>query len=1726
MKKELHRIANSFQFKAMSLKLLLLFLICTANFQLASAQRFPVQVNQSLIPPYNTKLNSYATSTDVKLRLFLTLTDVNVSNRQVQLKLKIQGKGLNIQSADFVTGASPIFLNGGTQQQFTNLDLAPYFRLNNLLGINPQQYNQPLPDGSYKICWEVYDALTNQLISNTNTGCSNIFLLLNDPPFLNLPNRGDQLTDIQPTNIVFQWTPRHANATNVSYEFEIRELWDKQIDPQAAFLASPPFHTETSFSTTLLYNIGKPTLIPGRTYGWRVRAKSTTGLSENSVFKNNGYSEIFYFTFTNQCFPPTFTLAEPIDKRRVKINWQTHPDHNRYHVQYKRADVADAEWFEAFSYNNQVEIANLQDGVTYNFRVGGTCHALTDFEQAFSYSAVNQFTMPTADESLSYSCGIVPEITITNTNPLDNIGVNETFTAGDFPVTIKQIEGGNGNYSGTGFIVVPYLADTKIAVEFNNIKINTDYQLYDGIIRTTYDPTWSGVEDFGDLFNGGDGQVNTNEVKFPIAQILIDPNGDILIVGEGGAPIVELPGGEDYTITDSNGQIWSVDEQGNVTSMGTQAQGGSSTANNTNGVNSNGEATSITAQEVLVTFTQATTAKHPNKYGFDAYQNSQPQTKDLYKSLGDNYYMPYKAVAKGQTDYIIANISITTDSIQPKDIVFKTKDGVALTKVDSTTTTYTLALKGVLSDANIETQAVIKQDGNYQIAGAFIQYQSTIKNVDVVLVNTANANTETIKNHLKRIYQQAMVNLNITEINNFTSTLNNLTPNGSIESGESGFLANYTQQQQAINSALKSRPDYKQSAYYLILTDKTPSKANQKGLMPIGRQFGYIYSVNSKTIAHELGHGAFQLKHPFSTHSLYKWNEGDTNWLMDYPNSATHLPYAHWKNIHNPNIRIGVFDGDSEGELAGGYGLSPDFKLFSTSTNKIISNKEVSDPFITGFVHLEKQYNWRSVDGVRGYYLKDKDSLFNNYKTQVNNDAKIWLTYNNNATCSQRVAVRTTYDKVKDFIIAKNRTGLVSYTKNTNIPPKDNNDKKQAEYYISYCSGSSQPSSGRCKQFDYYTEIQANDQTRVNEALQQAITSINSSKNTLDRDLGSFSHIVLAKNSSNSNPLNNLQMEIIEDKLHLLAYGESKDKYMVVTFLQLDENNKKYDNVQLRNLAQKAVDEAQSDSKIVHVLVTYSNYESMFGVGLFNNDVCYNIGYAESEIGLVGNNPLDLKQSIYQNIINVFKSIEKPLIVTKYYQYANGNLQSYKYKTKQNIRGYGFIKHLSFYRSRALVNAVSKRQGCSDKHNQCESRCGENDGGCYNRCSNNYNLCIDNIKVVLNEALDKEMAINGLGNEILWQEENISDIATFRELYMDFDGSKSSDGEIDVNTDGNITFQLWKKTVESWTWWSQVEVATGFGTVLDKKKHFYDFKSLALLDDVVYGALDVASFIPGADNVTDPVGAIYAGVIRNDATNFTIYSLSSAVPFVGAAYIKGGAKLGKNADELWGIVAKKANNTQGFILESRKIKDIKPNEFQITSIIHSGDKKVIDKVNATAATENYVDSDFVRKQLDVLANAGDDITTLLLKSGEDFTVLTNARKLPGTAAGNGKNISGTWLRGTEGNAGLFPQSIANQLKNQQFSTFDKFREAFWKAVANDSHLASQFSSSNLTRMQNGFAPFVKQSQQLGGQTKYILHHKTPINQGGAVYNMDNLYIVTPKYHKEILDPAYHYGYGY
>lgn len=133
------------------------------------------------------------------------------------------------------------------------------------------------------------------------------------------------------------------------------------------------------------------------------------------------------------------------------------------------------------------------------------------------------------------------------------------------------------------------------------------------------------------------------------------------------------------------------------------------------------------------------------------------------------------------------------------------------------------------------------------------------------------------------------------------------------------------------------------------------------------------------------------------------------------------------------------------------------------------------------------------------------------------------------------------------------------------------------------------------------------------------------------------------------------------------------------------------------------------------------------------------------------------------------------------------------------------------------------------------------------------------------------------------------------------------------------------------------------------------------------------------------------------------------------------------------------------------------------------------------------------------------------------------RSLPGSAEisrrlPNSENI----LRGTNRNAGLVPIDIGLALSGRKFNNFDGLRENFWLEVSRSKY-AEQFDSSSRTLMQSGRAPFVDSAQKLGSRGRYELHHIEPINQGGSVYDLSNLMIVTPRFHKEILNREYHYG---
>ena len=884
-----------------------IFLFLLTTWQLI-AQTYPVQVVPVLTPPYSSKIADYANPMANRVQLQVITTDLSVQNRSVQLYVEIKGNGLTAASAPVLSGVSPLRINGGEILRLTNAELASYFQLRNLQGITSEQYASALPDGMYSFCFRVKDVLSGRWLSQSH--CAIVYLMLNDPPILNIPTDNEQVavTDFQ--NIIFSWTPRQINATNVSYTFELREILDPTLDPHFAFEVSRRILKEDDLRmTTFVYDVSKPNLIPGRRYVWRVRAISTGGLAENSVFKNNGYSEVHTFVYAVNCSKPLFLLSEQQGKSRTKLLWQGHTLHQKYHIQYRKKNVEGAQWFETFTRNTQTLIADLEAG-EYEFRVGASCKGERyGITPSYVYSDIQTFKIektPNTTEQ-GYNCGIVPKITITNQKPLNSLVTNEVFTAGDFAVTLLEVSGSNGVFSGKGFIKVPYLNDTKLAVEFENVKINSDYQLTDGVVKTTYDADWKNVQFIENLIGQGK---KSNEINVPFEIDKVETrNGEIVVTGKDGRKEVFPFGGNDSTVkgkvtTTTNGvtstqeKIYHIDKDGKVSEPQTVAQGGKPTKENTNGVSKNGEATVLTAKGIEVTFENTADSKYAYEVPTKAY------SKDYQKM--DGKYIPFKAVVKDETEPFLAKVHITDKNISADSLIFKTDKGALIeSKRVEGSDDFLLTLKGFHSFAVEQVQATIKQGKKYQIAGVFNLVHLSPKTAKVTLIPTAENLTIDVEK-VKAIYSKVGVTLDITWAAPFD--ISPYLTNGVLETKDVfGDLTDYSPSQQALINAYKATEKVANDTYYVFITN-AKSSTGQGGYMALGGQFGFVFDQTERTLAHELGHGIFKLAHPFK-----KKQQGNVPSLMDYTSDEA-LLFADWKQINDPAFKIGIFQGQEEGE--------------------------------------------------------------------------------------------------------------------------------------------------------------------------------------------------------------------------------------------------------------------------------------------------------------------------------------------------------------------------------------------------------------------------------------------------------------------------------------------------------------------------------------------------------------------------------------------------------------------------------------------------------------------------------------------------------------------------------------------------------------------------------------------------------------------------------------------
>ena len=475
----------------------------------------------------------------------------------------------------------------------------------------------------------------------------------------------------------------------------------------------------------------------------------------------------------------------------------------------------------------------------------------------------------------------------------------------------------------------------------------------------------------------------TKKTPFEVAEVQVDSiTGRITITGKvdpktGIAPKVTLPKGRDYVITDSQGKVYQLDESGKVTAKGTREQG-----------------TQLAQQA------GKGDSKNPpisNKHFKVEWLFNDELANDT------NGEIPYKALVKGKTSSF--ELRIQPADTTKYDFFFHTENGVKVDAESKGEGLYKITRKGAFDFAQEELWVVAKEKKDKkgkkeELIGKCILVHLSPKEVNVALVPTQSGqNLQEAIAQVQQIYEKVGVTLHITTETPFD--ISDQLKNGTLPTeNEFGDLSTYSPEQNAVIAKFTTNRKPKDNTYYIFLVN---DGTGDHGYMRLGGQYGFVYSTNARTIAHELGHGIFKLEHPFKGKNADK---GKTTALMDY-NEGQDFFYRDWKQINDPKVKLYAFQGQGEGEYNANahLGLTPDGVIFDTfflNGKKINTTIEVApDKYtIQKISYQGYQYYWDTqskafvgIGGIEGAIKVKREAKNINNKVNIYRSRKDGCTY-------------------------------------------------------------------------------------------------------------------------------------------------------------------------------------------------------------------------------------------------------------------------------------------------------------------------------------------------------------------------------------------------------------------------------------------------------------------------------------------------------------------------------------------------------------------------------------------------------------------------------------------------------------------------------------------------------------------------------------------------------------
>lgn len=853
--------------------IILLFILFFSG--IANGQNYPVQAFVQLSPPYSSYLPDYADPFNNQLKILLTLTDYSIPSYQVKLRFSIEGQGYSIESSE-LTNLPDIILTPGVPTEVSGADLAPYLNTNNLLfsGLDKVQYEESkmLPEGPATICVEVVDPISGAVLGNP--ACAQSWFSLYDPPLLNLPFCGDEISVFDPQQIIFNWTPLHMASVNngfTEYVFELYELRPENADPNQVVNGTLPIFIQVTNQTTLNYGITEPQLQIGMSYVWRVQAKDPSG---RDLYRNNGYSAVCTFTYGNVAESVLGDInlelqTNPLGPRLALATWNGSSTFDSYQLEVRKTGDPAYQWFPYSTTNSSHKLNSLEPSTEYEARVKGYAGgAETNWSNTATF---------TTNSPLDYQCGDDGLPGQSNQHvPLDFLLPGMIVQVGQFEMHVTSAEpaGTPGHFNGYGRITVPFIL-TTLNVSYENIFIDENLALIEGKVEAISQDVDEWIDAHDEIHIDGIISDYESNQEDSLVIFYLD-NGDTLTYDWP-------PPGETLTIIDDSGLIYTVDEYGNVTIVGTITYDNDQLA---------------ARNDYQIIFRESDN----NIYGFDnlKYEQWTEHYPCIKLEDGTNYFVPYKSVSSQGEDKIYA-ILRSEEIFTP---TFVTGNGIELDAVNINDTTWEITLGpfGV-------SKKVYGYDNQGQKIGKFNLSVYTPKENELIIVPVNGAQVpdlNVLETSINDVFRQANAYFSVTIDSNYTYYFD-LDNNGLDAPSDHEGLSLYSEEMKGLRDAyFLSRQ--KENKYYLFVVPEISNDLG--GYMVRGKSVGFIEEGQPhRTYSHELAHGAFGLKHSFPAIP-----QGSTNNILDY-SEGTHLTHDQWYSIQLWTPTFSIFDNEEDGAL-------------------------------------------------------------------------------------------------------------------------------------------------------------------------------------------------------------------------------------------------------------------------------------------------------------------------------------------------------------------------------------------------------------------------------------------------------------------------------------------------------------------------------------------------------------------------------------------------------------------------------------------------------------------------------------------------------------------------------------------------------------------------------------------------------------------------------------------